>query len=434
MSRSSDDGAGNRSRNPSGRAGFIRQYNRWLIANLLRREGPLSRTDLAGRLGLSPPAVSRIVGGLVSEGYVRETGLANTAVGRRPRLLDIRAEAGCALGVDLRRVNQVEVGLVDIQGRLLLSRSARLESTSPSAVVDTVGHLFEAVLAEAGEDLPRPMAAGLACPGVINFEDGSIEYSAHLGWRDVPIRDRLHERLGLPIFVDTDCNAPALAESWLGAGAAVNDMVYLALGPGLGIGMVIGGSIYRGASGVAGELGHTVIQIEGGRTCRCGYTGCVETLLSEEAVVESAQAEAAAHGGALRGMAPLSVADVFAAAEAGDAVASRVVERVSGYLAVVVTNVLTLLNPELLVLDAYPGSQDALLPVAQRAAAECALPLVGRGVRIEAPSLGDKTVLVGAAMLVMERFWQAPVFDISTSYQGLAGTRSIGRSFPASQD
>jgi predicted NBD/HSP70 family sugar kinase len=412
---------------PSGRAEFIREYNRWLVANLLRREGPLSRVDIAARLGLSAPAVSRIVETLIGEGYVEEIGLGPASVGRRPRLLQVRADAGTALAIDLRRVTQVEVGIVDIMGRLHASKSADLPSCDPEAVVATIGDLADAVRAEVAGVLPAPMGAGLACPGVIDFDKGRVEYSAHLGWRSVPIRDLLAARLGLPVFVDTDCNAPALAESWLGAGTAVNHLVYLGLGPGLGIGIVISGVLYRGVSGVAGELGHTVIQAEGGRLCRCGSSGCVETLLSDEAIVELAREEAAGTDSPLASTRPLTVAAVFEAAAAGDAVAQRVAERVASYADAVVVSVLNLLNPELVIIDGARAMVEALLPSVRRAAEERALPLVGRDLRIEAPSLGEKTVLVGSAMLVLERFWQAPVFDILTTYRELAGTRSIGQ-------
>ncbi|MGI6208219.1 MAG: ROK family transcriptional regulator [Anaerolineae bacterium] len=407
-------------RTRSGKAAFIREYNRWLIANLLRREGPMSRSDLAERLELSAPAVSRIVEGLIAQGYVEEIGLAHTPVGRRPRLLGIRAQAGSVIAIDLRRVDRVEVGLADLQGHLYGSQESRLQSPEPQAVVEEVARLTEDVLAQWGSGLPQPMAAGLACPGVIDFDRGSVEYSAHLGWRDVPIRALLSQRLGMPTVVDTDCNAPALAESWLGAGADVDHLVYLALGPGLGVGIVIGGSVYRGAVGVAGELGHTVVQLEGGRPCRCGNRGCVETYLSDEAILRAAQEAGLRADGS-------GVAQVFAAAEAGDQGAQQVVDGVARALETVVTNVLNLLNPELLVLDAQPEVAPVLLAAARRAAERWALPLVGRAVRIEPPSLGSKTVLVGAAMLVLERFWQAPVFDIEVSYSGLAGTRSIGR-------
>ncbi|NPV08816.1 MAG: ROK family transcriptional regulator [Anaerolineae bacterium] len=427
MTQSRPGGPEGNGRTRSGKAGFIREYNRWLVANLLRREGPLSRADLASRLGLSAPAVSRIVEGLIRQGYVEETGLAHTAVGRRPRMLGIRAEAGSVVAVDLRRVDRVEVGLVDLQGCLVGSRERRLESLEPAAVVAEIGRLAREVVSEWGGSRPRPMAVGLACPGVIDFERGTVEYSAHLLWRDVPIRSMLSEELGLPTVVDTDCNAPALAESWLGAGATVDHLVYLALGPGLGVGIVVGGSVYRGASGAAGELGHTVVQVEGGRRCRCGNWGCAETFLSDEAIVQSARDAGVDVGAPSEGDGPAAVARVFAAARDGDEAARLVVERVSRALEVLVLNILNLLNPQLLVVDAQRGAEEELLAVARRAAEHCALPLVGRAARIETPTLGDKTVLVGAAMLVLERFWQAPVFDIEVNYRGLAGTRSIGR-------
>ncbi|MHB0875169.1 MAG: ROK family transcriptional regulator [Anaerolineae bacterium] len=412
---------------PSGRAEFIREYNRWLVANLLRREGPLSRVDIAQRLGLSAPAVSRIVETLIGEGYVQEIGLGPASVGRRPRLLQVRADAGTALAIDLRRVTQVEVGIVDIMGNLHASRRRDLPSLDPEAVVATIGDLADEVRAEVAAFLPPPMGAGLGCPGVIDYDKGHVEYSAHLGWRSVPIRDMLARRLGLPVFVDTDCNAPALAESWLGAGARVEHMVYLGLGPGLGIGMVIAGVLYRGVAGVAGELGHTIIQAEGGRPCRCGSSGCIETLLSDEAIIDLARERAAGTASSLSSEQALTVDAVFEAAAAGDAVAGEVVRTVASYAEAVVVSVLNLLNPELVIIDGATAMVEALLPLVRRAANERALPLVGRNVRIEAPSLGEKTVLVGSAMLVLERFWQAPVFDILTTYRELAGTRSIGQ-------
>jgi len=411
----------------SGKAEFIREYNRWLVANLLRREGPLSRVDLAARLGLSAPAVSRIVESLLAEGFVEETGLAPSTVGRRARLLEIRAEAGTALGIDLRRVTEVQVGLVDIMGNYIGCRRKALRSLEPDEVVEVIGGLAELVVEEFGSGYPGPIAAGLACPGVIEYAEGRVEYSAHLGWHNVPIAELLRNRLNLQVFVDTDCNAPALAESWLGSGADVSHLVYLTLGPGLGIGMVIDGEVYRGAMGAAGEIGHTVIQVQGGRPCRCGALGCVETFLSDEALVRLAVERYQGRGTTLGSTENLAVRDVFVLAERGDAIAGEVVAQAGEYLQAVVVNIVNLLNPQVLVFDGYPEVVDALLPYVRRAARERALPLSRAGVRVVRPSLGEVTGLVGAAMLVLERFWRAPVFDIEVTYHELTGTRSIGQ-------
>ena len=155
----------------------------------------------------------------------------------------------------------------------------------------------------------------------------------------------------------------------------------------------------------------------------------METFLSDEAILELAAEEGLEPEG-MDEAGEAAVTRVVELANQGVPAAARVLDRVSRALAAVVVNIGNLLNPELLVLDGYPRLVQALMPAARRAARERALPLVGREMSIRAPSLGEKTVLVGAGMLVLERFWQAPVFDIEANYRELAGTRSIGRAVP----
>ncbi|KOV59194.1 hypothetical protein ADK64_34130 [Streptomyces sp. MMG1121] len=260
--------------------GALRSHNTALVLGLLRDAGAqgISRLELAERTGLTPQAVSKITARLREEGFAAEAGRRASTGGKPRTVLRLVPEAGHAVGVHLDR-DELRAVLVDLDGAVVARRRTELDlGAGAEAVLRVVGDVVEGVVTDG---LGGPAGAGsllgvgVALPGPLDHARGVLHrVTGFPGWDGFPLRDALAARLGVPVVVDKDTNAAALGLSVGGEGGS---FAYLHLGTGLGAGLVIGGSVHRGARTGAGEFGHQVIQLDG-PLCECGDRGCVEAL------------------------------------------------------------------------------------------------------------------------------------------------------------
>lgn len=226
-------------------------------------------------------------------------------------------------------------------------------------VVDRIAKLIEQVISETCASTGRTRAdfsgIGIGSPGPLDRERGIVIFTPNLGWRDFPLRDRVQDAVKLPATLDNDANCATLGEWWKGAARGANLVVGLTIGTGIGGGLVLDGRLYHGASDVAGEVGHTTIDMAG-RRCKCGNYGCLEAYASGPAIAERAR-EALAGGepssmpemvGA--DLSRLTAAIVYEAAHHGDELAIEVVRETARFLGVGVANLLNIFNPEVVVL------------------------------------------------------------------------------------
>ncbi|MFI9806012.1 ROK family protein [Streptomyces sp. NPDC052301] len=277
--------------------GAVRSHNTALVLGLLREAGAegISRLELAERTGLTPQAVSKITARLREAGFAAEAGRRASTGGKPRTVLRLVPGAGHAVGVHLDR-DELRVVLVDLDGAVVGERRARVDLGSGSeAVLGVVAGAVEGLVgdgpgpADGLAGAGSPLGVGVALPGPLDHARGVLHrVTGFPEWDGFPLRDALEERLGTPVVVDKDTNAAALGLSARGAGGS---FAYLHLGTGLGAGLVIGGSVHRGARTGAGEFGHQVIQLDG-PLCECGNRGCVEALCLA-AVGRGAVAEAA---------------------------------------------------------------------------------------------------------------------------------------------
>lgn len=268
----------------------LRSHNTALVLDLLRTAGAdgISRLELAERTGLTPQAVSKITARLREDGLAAEAGHRASTGGKPRTVLRLVPEAGHAVGVHLDR-DETRAVLVDLDGTVVARRRAPLDlGAGAEAVLAGVTGVVEALWAEAGGGR-APLGAGVALPGPLDHRRGVLHrVTGFPEWDGFPLRDALAERLGVAVVVDKDTNAAALG---LAVGGEGGSFAYLHLGTGLGAGLVIGGSVHRGARTGAGEFGHQVIQLDGPE-CTCGARGCVEALCLR-AVARDDLAEAA---------------------------------------------------------------------------------------------------------------------------------------------
>ena len=276
----------------------------------------------------------------------------------------------------------------------------------------STGEVLETILdavREAREAAPDADAAGFGIPALIDWGRGVSCSSVHLPLDGVPFRDLMSERLGLPVAVDNDANAAALAEQRFGAARGASDVVMLTLGTGIGGGLVLGGKVYRGSVGAGAELGHMVIDPDGPRCGGgCPSRGCLEALASGAAIGREGEAAAAEQpdselGHALAQGRPVTGALVTELAHGGDLAARAVLERVGRHLGVGISNLVNIFNPEVVVVGGGAvAAGELLLGPARQVVAERALSPSREVVRIVAAHFGVESGMLGAATLALE--------------------------------
>ena len=259
-----------------------RSINRRIVLDMLRSQ-PVSRAELARRLGIQRSPVGRIVNELIARGLVREGAAGAAERGRKPILLHLDSRERCAVAVDVR-VTSTSLALTDVMGRELSAGFSFPTDRDPSRFVQHLAQEVRALLA-APPSAGRCQGVGVAFPGLMDRSGSVVVRAPGLGWRDVPLKAPLTAALSLPVEMENAAKACALAQIWEARGAdAPADIVFLSVSDGVGVGVVVGGDLLRGRHNVAGELGHLPLSIDGPR-CACGATGCWEAYISNLATV-----------------------------------------------------------------------------------------------------------------------------------------------------
>jgi predicted NBD/HSP70 family sugar kinase len=269
---------------------YGRPYNRRIVLETIRLQGPIARGEIAKRVGLTVQTVSTIIRELEDQGFLLGAREMRKTRGYPPTTLTINPDGGHAIGVHVTP-RGVDAALINLSGEIVSRRSRRLPRLSPKTAFSVIGDLVEAIGAQMprGNKHGRMLGIGLAMPGPFDVESMSFVGPTTLeGWQGIPIRERLTEVTGLPAFIEMDHAAAALGERLYGAGRDLRDFYYLYFGVGLGGCMVQEGSILRGSHGNAGEIGHLPLRPDG-EPCPCGNRGCLERYLSCEAMERRTQ-------------------------------------------------------------------------------------------------------------------------------------------------
>jgi glucokinase-like ROK family protein len=366
--------------------------------------------------GLNKTTISSLVDELIGRGLVREAGLGASAGGRPATLLELSPRAGCMIGVALG-VDFVSVILTDFMGEIQW-RAAR--PTDPGASQETTIELILRIVDDAvaanRERSTRLLGLGLATPGTVRVEDGLLIFSPNMLWHRVPFGRIFSEHTGLLTIVDNDANAAAQAEHLFGAAKQAQNFISIFAGVGVGGGLFLNGSLYRGAGGFAGEIGHTsFLSDHQRRPCRCGSRGCWETSVSQDSVVERVQSRLTAGRSSLvsnlmiEQRSPLTLPIIVQAAEAGDLEAREALAETGSLLGLGIASLVSIFNPELVVIGgALSIAGEFLLPPIQEAVRISAMPEIGQQVQIVLSAFGGDASLMGAVALVVEAILASP--------------------------
>ncbi|QWU16431.1 glucokinase [Paenibacillus sophorae] len=308
------------------------------------------------------------------------------------------------VGVDLGGT-AIKVGICNSEGHLLHTYEGPTGTEiGVDTVIDNIEKYLRQIVADSPYEWDQLVGVGAGVAGFTNIREGIIILAPNIGFRDVPIRAILENRLNKPVKIDNDANVAALGEAWSGAGRGVDNCVCYTLGTGVGGGIIINGKVYQGFSGLAGELGHIcVVPDLEAIQCGCGKMGCLETVSSATGIIRMAN-DAVARGDrtTLATVEKIAAKEVFDAAKAGDEVALRIVNRAAFYLGKSMAAVAAVLNPEVFIIGGgVSKAGEILFEEIRRVYAQVTPEPLQKDVKIIPAQLGNDAGIVGAAGLLL---------------------------------
>lgn len=374
----------------------LRTANQRRIIDELSRRGELTQAEIARSTGLAASTVSNIVGELADQQLIERK---ENRGGPHGQLIGLIPPAGLALGIEVGH-RHLTIALSSLAHDIVAERRIELQHGHRwDEDLATLQTLLDEVCAEAAINREDILVAGLALPAPIDLDGRRITSRDVMpGWADIDVKERAEAALGVPVFVDNDANLGAIGEQIWGAAQGVDDLAYLKLSGGIGAGLVLSGSLYRGADGSAGEVGHTTID-EDGAVCRCGNRGCLETLASVPAILALLRPVMGED---------VTIDEVIHAAHAGNAACIRVLEDAGQVIGLALANLANTVNPSVIVIGgSLAEAGEIIIDPIRRTVSRYAVRGVVQRLEFRVSSLGVRSHVLGAVSLALEH---APAF------------------------
>lgn len=381
-----------------------KQHNKRLILRKIYNDQAISRAEIARATRLTRTTVSNIVAELLEGGMVAEIGHGPSRGGKRPILLGIVEDSRSLIGLDLGN-SAFRGGIFDLRGRMLHNISLPVKGYRNKDAVNLVYDLIDQLVAVSSS----PVAGiGIGTPGVTDAQRGVVYEAVNLGWHDLPLKTLLQNRFDYPIHVANDSQVAALAEYIFGQNQKMPNLVVVKVGQGISAGVVLNGRLYMGERSGQGEIGHVVVA-ENGELCRCGLVGCLETVSSTRAVIQQAQAAAAANPNSVLhqftdSIESINTEVVYQAFQAGDAEVRQIIASAGCYLGISIAHLVALLNIEHIVIGGRLARfGEFLLEAIQRELNRRLLSKIAEETEVSLSSLGQDIVIQGGVALLLSR-------------------------------
>lgn len=397
-----------------GNRDLMRAMNRNLILNMIRSQGPLSRTQLTELSGLSVGAVSQIANELIAAGWINEAGESDYTGGRRQVMLRLNPTAAYVVGLKLME-NRVVCAVSDLETTVLNYIDRPLTGAhTPDAVAETLAQIVIQALYETGITREKVRGVGIGLAGVINGEAGIVHYSPFFHWQHVPLADKVARHLALPVYLENDVNTLTITEQLFGPGHDVPSFAVMTIGRGIGLGVVINHQLYRGHKGGVGELGHVTL-VPDGPLCDCGKRGCLEALAADPAIFRAVRGDLGA---------PPTLEAVVQAADRGDDAARGALARSGHYLGLGLAMVVNLFCPTLIIVsgEGVAAGKYRLDPMFDTLRKHAFNGLLD-GVEILVKPADDRAWARGAAGLVVGKLFESPL--VGTQPEGVRADGAV---------
>lgn len=321
----------------------VKEGNKSLVLDKIKNNSPISRAAVASQTGLNKGTVSSLVSDLLDDQLIYESGPGESSGGRRPVMLLFNDLAGYAIGIDIG-VNYLLGVLTDLSGNIQLKKECSFKNLSYEEIKEKMFSTIDSLIASAPESPHGVVGIGVGVPGVVD-KSGEILLAPNLKWRNLDLKSVLEEKYGLPVIIENEANAGAYGEKRFGAGQECENIIYVSAGIGIGVGLILNGSLYKGSNGFSGELGHMTIQVNGPK-CRCGNEGCWELYASEQALLDTA-----VQSGLFASTdEELDLPHLIQLAESGNEEAIALFKKSGDYLGVGINNIVNTFNPQQVVI------------------------------------------------------------------------------------
>jgi len=399
----------------TGDQSLVREINLSVIMNHLRTNAPISRAALAEATGLNKTTVSSLVNELIERQFVEEIGLTSQNAGRPAVLLKLNPAVGfivsCEIGVDF-----IIVICTDFSPKIIWRHQEHIDpAVGQRAILDRSLSIMHQAIEAGYPACGTLLGVAVGVHGLVDQATGTLLFAPNLGWKDLPIRAILMESFTAPIFVDNEANIAALGEHYFGAAQGYDEVLYIsATGIGLGGGIVHGGRVFSGVTGVGAEFGHMTMDPEG-EICKCGNQGCWETQVSQQALfshiwkrVDQGEASSLSQMTGYK-RDSLTVPLIVEAARAGDLVAQDALKIIGRHLGIGIASLVNVLNPELVVLGGLLSlAGEFLMPVIENELDQRALRWNREAMKLVLAKHGSDACVMGGVAVVYQAILAQP--------------------------
>lgn len=398
-----------RQRQESADLSTVRHHNTGLILRYLREDGAQTRATLASRTGLTRATVSSVVENLIAQNLVMETGIQEPSNGRPGTLLELNPKGAGVIGVEVQECFFLVV-LADFASNVRWRKYVEMDCVEIDEAVPVIEKTIDEALDHCRSQQLPPRGIGVGLPGLVDITSGTLIIAPNLQWHNMPVKTYWEERFRLPVTVRNEAAAAALGEHYYGVARDYADFIYLDTSMlGLGGGIFLNGDLLAGSDGFGGEVGH--MAVPGGTQCLCGRTGCWETVVSGNAILDRIRRELQGTKTSLirelvsNDLTKLSLEVIARAADKGDLVATKELHFVSETMGAGIANLVNIFNPRLIVLGGPVGfAIKSFLPIIKMEVNEQLMYPLAQNLDIRASSLGKDTCVMGGIALILEQF------------------------------
>jgi predicted NBD/HSP70 family sugar kinase len=332
---------------------LIQELNRSIILRTIRHYGPISRSEIAKKNKISPTTVTAAVKELIRQGLVYEDGVGVSTGGRKPVLVRFSSDSKFIIAVAITN-SSIKIAEMNLEAKVRKQKIFPVYNLTGKLVIDyllkSIGQFLEEY-----SDLTKCIGISIISPGIINVDKGIIYENTKLKLKNIPLKEMVEKQFKLKTWLENDANAIALAEKRFGAYRKFKNLIYITIGDGVGAGIIVNGSIFRGCRGGAGEVGHTSID-RNGIPCDCGNIGCLENYVSWPAICSKvlssvAQGKPTMMSESVKGDISRITPSIFRdALKKNDQLAKEIMKATAAYLATGMVNLVNLLNPDIIIL------------------------------------------------------------------------------------
>ncbi len=391
-----------------GNQGYLKRINRLKILNLFRSKGSLSRMDLVSLTNLNNKTITNIVNELLEKRIITSIGLKSTGTGRKKEHFSINSDLYYSIGIDIG-ASHISSIIINLAGKVLLEKSFTFNfGLKASIVLEKIINLTKQLIEESGIPKNKILGIGFTAPGFFDKNKGIWKLATNIAdWKSIPIKNILRKHFHKDIYLQDCSRSMALAELWYGAGKNKNNFLLLDIGQGIGLGIVINGSLYEGSNLKSGEIGHLVIDPKG-RKCTCGNRGCLEASASAMAITQIVR-EKLEKGEKSKirdlindNLDNITAIDIVEAANLKDNLCIKILHEAGEKIGIALSYAINLFNPELVILSGQlTNAGKYILDPLIKTAKKYTLPMLFNDVEITQSKLGHLSASLGAATIAI---------------------------------